>query len=81
MILRIVSLKVCGPTALWVEFNDGATRKVDVLPLLRGPVFEELRRPEQFSRAFLNPTTGTVEWPNGADLAPEAIRDLSESAA
>ena len=35
-----------------------------------GQVFDPLRDPEFFKRVFLNEETGTVEWPNGADLAP-----------
>lgn len=81
MILRIVALEVCGPTRLQVEFNDGSTRRVDLRPLLDGPVFAELHHPARFAQATLNPITGTVEWPNGADLAPEAIRALPDSAA
>ena len=78
MILRVVSAEVCGPHLLRVGFNDGSARRVDVLPLLCGPVFIALRDPDFFARISLNPLTGTVEWPNGADLAPEALRELPD---
>lgn len=38
-----------------------------------GEVFEPLKDPAFFRRVRLNPETGTVEWPNGADLAPEFL--------
>lgn len=60
------------------RFNDGASRRVNLLPELEGPVFEPLRDPEYFSRVVLDPVAGTVVWPNGADFAPEFLRELPE---
>lgn len=78
MILRILAIEVCGPTSLDVTFNDESSRRVNLLPLLEGPMFERLRSPEHFALVRVNPVTGTVEWPNGADLAPEALHDLAD---
>jgi hypothetical protein len=44
---------------------------VDFKAWLRGPVFEPLKSPAYFRRFFLD--GGTVAWPNGADIAPEAL--------
>jgi hypothetical protein len=41
-------------------------------------MFASLREREVFSRVALSSITGTVEWPNGADLAPEALHELPE---
>ena len=41
-------------------------------------MFVPLLDPDFFRRMTLNRVTGTVEWPNGADLAPEAIRELAD---
>jgi hypothetical protein len=49
---------------------------VDLLPEIEGPIFEPLRDPAFFSRVALDPVAGTVVWPNGADFAPEFLRDL-----
>ena len=86
MILRIREARVCGPHSLRLTFSDGTTKRVDVSPLLDGPIFEPLRDPTYFSRVTLDAICGTVVWPNGADFAPEALRELegeakSESAA
>jgi hypothetical protein len=76
MILRVVSAEVCGPHHLSLTFNDGAGGVADVEPLLSGPVFEPLREASYFARAELERICGTVVWPNGADIAPEALRAL-----
>jgi len=74
-ITRIESVEVAGPHSLQLEFSDGLRKTVDVLPLLRGPVFEPLLDPAYFRRVLLDPVAGTVVWPNGADFAPEALRE------
>ncbi|MFN0150123.1 MAG: DUF2442 domain-containing protein [bacterium] len=78
MVLHIRGAKACGPHSLVVEFDDGVTKRVNLKPLLTGPVFEPLLDPLYFARVTVDPTCGTVVWPNGADLAPEALRDLPE---
>lgn len=77
MILRIVALKVCGAHRLDLTFNNGARKRVDVGPLLQGPIFEPLRSSKYFARAILDAECGTVVWPNGADIAPETLLELS----
>ncbi len=76
MILRIGEACVCGPHSLQLTFNDGTTRRVNVLGLLQGPIFEPLRDPAYFALMTLDSTCGTVVWPNGADFAPEALHEL-----
>ena len=74
MILRVTEARVTGPHALFLRFNDGAKGEVDLAPMLVGPVFEPLRDAEVFQRAALEEICGTIVWPNGADFAPEALR-------
>lgn len=76
MILHVVEAIVCGPYRLNVRFNDGMQKSVDLTPLLTGPVFQPLKDPEYFARVVVDAEAGTVVWPNGADLAPEALYDL-----
>lgn len=77
MILRITEASVCGPFALALKFNDDTSKCVNVEPLLKGPVFEALKREEYFQQVTLDRVCGTVVWPNGADLAPEALYALT----
>ena len=78
MILHIREAEVCGPHHLRLKFNDGVTKRVDLGPLLSGPIFEPLRDPAYFARAELDEDFGAVQWPNGADFAPEALHALSD---
>jgi Protein of unknown function (DUF2442) len=73
---RVVKAEASGPHSLNVTFKDGTRKQIDLLPLLKGPVFEPLRDPVFFARVMLDPVAGTVVWPNGADIAPEALYDL-----
>lgn len=69
-------MSVLAPYFLDLQFNDGTCKRVNVRPLLWGPVFEPLRDPEYFSRAMLDQRSGVVRWSNGADFAPEALYAL-----
>lgn len=60
---------------LRIEFSDGSIRDVDLSDELRGEVFDPLRDPTVFSQVRINPETRTIEWPNGADLAPEFLHE------
>ena len=75
-ILHITEVEVVGDFMLRIEFNDGTVKVVDVSPLLTGPVFEPVNDPAFFARVTIDPVAQTVVWPNGADLAPEALYDL-----
>ena len=77
MILHILEMRVHGPQLLWLAFDDGTRKTVNVSPLVTGPVFEPLRDPAYFARVQLDGVCGTVVWPNGADLAPEALHQLA----
>jgi hypothetical protein len=46
---------------------------VEVLDRMRGPVFDQARTPQGFAEVTVDPETGTVVWPGGADLAPDTL--------
>jgi hypothetical protein len=72
------SVEHLGGYRLRVSFADGTVRVADLEPKLSGPVgpmFEPLRAVEFFATATVDPDIGTVVWPNGADLAPDALHD------
>lgn len=69
----LTAVVVVGHGVLQLTFADGLSGDVDVLDRMRGPVFEEARRPEGFARAALDLESGTVTWPGGADLAPDTL--------
>jgi hypothetical protein len=73
----MVEVAMVGRHLLRLTFNDGTGKTVDVSPLLSGPVSEPRWDPGYFSQVILDPVCGTVVWPNGADFAPEALRELA----
>lgn len=75
--LHIENVEWVGGYLLSLRFDDGMSKVVDVLPLLRGTMFEPLREIAMFSAVSIDPVSRTVVWPNGADLAPEALYTLS----
>ncbi|MGH8915253.1 MAG: DUF2442 domain-containing protein [Acidimicrobiia bacterium] len=43
-------------------------------PLLWGQVFQEIARDDDlFAKVEVDPQTGTITWPNGADLDPDVL--------
>jgi hypothetical protein len=64
--------------ALRVTFTDGAVGEVRLRDFLQSPkvsgtIFEPLREPGLFRQVRV--ALGAVTWPNGADLAPDAMYD------
>lgn len=76
MFLHVSAVTHLQDFNLRITFSDGSTRVVDLSDQLDGEVFEPLRDPAFFSAVRINPETGTIEWPNGADFAPEFLREL-----
>lgn len=62
-------------------FADGLSGEVDVLDRMRGPVFGCARSEEGFAEVSVDTETGTVVWPNGADLAPDTLYQRVRSGA
>ncbi len=54
-------------------FADGLTGEVEVLDRMRGPVFDQARTSDGFSKVSVDREPGTVTWPGGADLAPDTL--------
>ena len=40
---------------------------------MHGPVFDEARTQAGFKQVTVDPESGTVVWPGGADLAPDTL--------
>jgi len=75
MFLHVNAVKHRHDFTLRIEFSDGSIRDVDLTDELRGEVFEPLRDPAVFIQVKVNPETRTIEWPNGADLAPGFLHE------
>jgi hypothetical protein len=55
-----------------LTLTDGTEIERDLSALLVGPVFQEIREnPARFRQVRVE--AGTLVWPNGADLCPDAV--------
>lgn len=75
MFLHVNSVEPLEGYSLRLEFSDGSVRDADLSAELHGEVFEPLRDPLFFRKVAVNAETGTIEWPNGADFAPEFLHE------
>jgi hypothetical protein len=71
---RVIKVSVLPGYRLEVEFADGVHGVVDLSGDLWGPMFEPLKDPDRFAEVGLD-EDGVICWPNGADLAPDALYD------
>ena len=76
--LKIVDAEYVKEYELLITFNDGSRKLADLKPYLTGEVFSELLDRDKFVQYGLNGYT--IEWVNGADLAPEFLYDIGIAA-
>lgn len=78
---HVIEARYVGGYTIWLRFRDGTAGEVDLAGVLRGPVFEPLRDPAYFAAFSVHPEFHTLVWPNGADVAPEFLRQRVQVAA
>lgn len=69
----VIAVEYLHDYVLRLTFDDGLVREVDLEGELWGPAFEPLRDPAYFRRVRIADEGDTIEWPNGADFAPEFL--------
>jgi hypothetical protein len=71
MMKDIVAARPVGGYRLRIRFDDGVEGEVDVAELVDFVgVFSPLRDRQEFLKVTVDAETGTICWPNGADLDP-----------
>lgn len=73
MFLHVIEARHVRDYIVWLRFNDGSAGEVDLAGELDGPVFSPLKDPEHFRRFQI--LHHTLSWENGADFAPEFLRE------
>ena len=75
---RIAAVRLLGARRVELTLTDGATKEVDLEPMLHGPLFDPMRLSDEvFAAVRVDPELGTLVWPNGADICPDVlIHDL-----
>ena len=57
-----------------LHFSNGEIKEVDLLPLLRGIIFEPIRQdPTYFRTVHVDDESGTICWDNAVDIAPDVL--------
>ncbi len=75
MLSDIVEVRYLEAYRLFLRFSDGRSGELDLQPLLDFTgVFAPLREPAYFAQVRVEPDSGTIVWPNGADLDPDVLR-------
>jgi len=74
MLKDIVDVHYLGEYQLFLRFEDGVEGHIDVADLIEfAGVFAPLRDRRYFAQVQVNPESGTICWPNGADLDPDVL--------
>ena len=76
MFLHVIEAKHIKQHTLWLKFNDGSVGEVDLSQELQGDIFKPLQNPDYFKTFSLQGYT--LSWENGADFAPEFLKELME---
>jgi len=69
----VIEARYVNQYTIWLRFEDGTEGEIDFSAELRGEIFEPLKDSAFFKLFRVNPDTGTIEWPNRADFAPEFL--------
>ena len=73
MFIHVQQAKYIDGYRIWLSFNDGAVGEIDLSSELYGEIFEPLRDISFFKSFTLD--GHTLSWSNGADFAPEFLRE------
>ncbi|WP_037316498.1 DUF2442 domain-containing protein [Salegentibacter sp. Hel_I_6] len=75
-VIRIISADYLEDYKIKLKFNDGLEKRIDLEKELYGEIFEPLKNMDYFKNFSLNHFT--IEWPNGADFAPEFLYNYNK---
>ena len=78
MFIEVIKAEYIDGYRLLLLFNNGERKIVDLRDSLKGPVFLPLKDISYFMRFSIK--FNTVEWENGADLAPEYLYEIGTAA-
>ena len=80
MLLHVTRVRHIRGYTLELEFSDGMVKVADLTDELYGEVFAPLKDVAFFRQVKVNKETNTIEWPNGADFAPEFLHQVGTTA-
>ena len=72
MLPSVTKSKYVKDYLIEIKPNDGTKKVIDFEPWLTGPIFRPLKSKDYFKKFFIDGPT--IAWPNGADIASDAVR-------
>lgn len=76
---RIISVNPIEPLKLLLKYETGEIKIFNVEPYAIGDWYGHLKKPEYFSKVCILPGGTGIEWPEGQDIAPHELYELSVS--
>ncbi len=73
MFIHVTKAKYLTDYKVWLSFNDGTEGEIDLTSELYGEIFEPLKNKKKFKSFKVE--GHTLSWSNGADFAPEFLRE------
>ena len=75
---RVIEAKYLHDFFIHIIFSNGKEGNIDLSPFIGQGIFEPLSNIVYFKKIFVD--GWTISWPNGADIAPETLYELTERA-
>lgn len=72
---EVIEFEVLGNYHIWLKFQDGYEKVVNMQPFIGKGFTEELLDPDNFHKVQIEPGGG-LEWYNGFDVCPNFLREL-----
>ena len=80
MLDRIVAVEARPNYHVWIRFEDGLEGELSLAHLVGRGVFAAWNDEAEFRKVFIDEESGTIAWPGGLDVAPDALHQrLAES--
>ena len=74
MFLEVTKAAYLNKYRILLTFNNGVSKTVDLEDEIKDSIYEPLRQIDYFKKFEIK--YNTIEWPNGADYAPEYLYEI-----
>ena len=72
---QLKQIKVIDGYYVWLKFEDGTEKVVNLRPLIGKGFTAELLAEEKFNELYIEPGGG-LAWPNGFDICPNYLKEM-----
>lgn len=74
---EIIEFEILSNYHIWLKFQDGYEKTVNIKPLLGKGFTKELLEDNNFSKVTIE-SGGGLAWHNGYDICPNFLREMPE---